>query len=135
MVKNPKIFNIEKSLKMLLSQFSILGGRDSTRSVQSTLFQNPGGSPERDTAEVAGRNSTRALQSTLFQNLGGSPERGTAKVAGQYFPFLIQDTGAGDTLQCVAKSRLQFNSIHYEGMTCYKDLFLAPAVFIGLQPF
>ena len=42
---------------------------------------------------------TRALQSTLFQNTGGSPERdraedtvGVVAVAGRYFPFLILDT-------------------------------------------
>ena len=56
---------------MLFSQFSILGGRNSTRALQYTPFQNPGGGfPERDTVAVA-------------------VVAGVGEVAGQYFPFLI----------------------------------------------
>ena len=56
-----------KEKKCYPLSFPILGGRDSTRALQSSPFQNPGGgSPESDTGGVVG-------------------------VAGWYFSFLIQD--------------------------------------------
>ena len=42
----------KKRKKCYPLSFPILGGRNSTRALQSTPFQNPGGYPERDTGGV-----------------------------------------------------------------------------------
>ena len=43
---------IRREKKCFPLSFPILGGCDSTRALQFSLFQNPGGSPERDRAVV-----------------------------------------------------------------------------------
>ena len=62
----------EKEKKAFLFSFLILGGRDSTRALQSSLFQNPGGYPERD-----------GVVGVVV----------VVVVVGRHFPFLIYDSG------------------------------------------
>ena len=45
MFKEEKMFAEKKKKKCYPLSFPILGGRDSTRALQSTPFQNPGGIP------------------------------------------------------------------------------------------
>ena len=47
----------EKNATLLV--FAILGGRNSTRALQSRPFQNPGGDPERDGGWMDGRTNKR----------------------------------------------------------------------------
>ena len=90
-------FPKRKEKKCYPLSFPILGGRDSTRALQSTSSpESLGGTPERDTV-AAGVVVVVAGQYFSFPG-GGSPERDTVAaagvvvvvvVAGQYFSFLI----------------------------------------------